>query len=158
MKDTDRFLHIVCPRQMRWNPLFLAGCTIFVLSVALRRNPGLLLSFSSVVMAVFLLIALTIIYRNVVFRDELVLVKEGATEWPKSSFSLRCEDIIAVRERPASASMLGPFSAEAKKEFLGFGEGNLLIETRFGTYPFGVGLTPAGVVATIQKIEAFRHS
>lgn len=155
MKDADRFLHIICPRQMRVNALFLAGCMLVVLITALRRNPDKPLSFfPALVMAVFFVNALGIIYRNIVFRDELVLVKQVATTWPKSSFSLRCEDIISVRERPA----FGLFSAEAKWEFLGFGEGPLLIETRSGTYPFGVGLRSKGVLATIQKIEAFRHS
>ncbi|SFD20586.1 hypothetical protein [Massilia yuzhufengensis] len=147
-------LHIVCPRQMRALPILvsLAGLGVLVSATARQLGRGAAdvpyLSFGVVLlMGAWLCL---ILYRNLLFRDELVLVQSG--EAPDArTFTLAAASVRAVRACPAPA----PSSYDGRWEALGFGEGRIEIDTDSHRYRFGVGLDEHMVGSTVDRIAAF---
>lgn len=123
-----------------------------------RAAPALLaLKASAVVPSVVAVLMFVffgcIAYRNVFFRDEIVLLKDGAAA-PAAMTSVYVSDIIAVRLKAPPS----PFSAEGKREFMGFDNGSIMIVTSTELLHFGAGLGAADAEEMARRIEVFRNS
>ncbi|KQQ87300.1 hypothetical protein ASF77_17135 [Massilia sp. Leaf139] len=92
---------------------------------------------------------LGILYRNLVFRDSLIVVRSEGM--PGQRFDCFVHEILAVRRLPAPA----PSSPEGKWAALGLGEGLIEIRTETGSLRFGAGLHEHAIDAAIERITAF---
>ena len=152
MHQTDT-LQIVCPRRHRFLPLMLSGASLVLLVPALAhrwaRLPDPAACLALLVILGMLLFIAAILYRNLVFRDRLCIVRgEGI---PGQRLTCFAHEVVALRRLSRGA----PYSAEGKWEALGLDAGLIEIRTTTGCFRFGVGLSEDAADATLERIAAF---
>lgn len=154
LKEDNLSLYISCPPLMRFNAILIAFAASCILFFAVRRElfysveggPAVWKIFTMFCMEMFFLI---ILYRNIFSRDEIYILKQGGSA-PSESLTVSCSDIVTVRRKSASE-----FNVSGRAESLGFGVGDIVIETKSKVFPFGRGLSPADADETILKIRNF---
>lgn len=145
----DPLLYIVCPRQMRPQPIMMA-CVMLPLLVAALAGSWKAGAWPSFVVGLFMIALLVgVLYRNLVFRDRLCIVRDQTAWQAPVPFSV--DEIVSVRRLPPP----GPYSFEARSAWLGLGQGMIEIETSTERFRFGLGLHEYAVEPTMERIAAF---
>ena len=152
MDQTDT-LRIVCPRQVHFMPIVLGGLFMIMLVPALpavwASVPGARAFLSLAVMLAMLVFVAGMLYRNLVFRDTLCIVRgEGQPGQRPTCFA---GEIVSIRRLPTP----GMFSPEGKWAALGLGRGLIEIRTTDECFRFGVGLDEYAIDAAAGRIAAF---
>jgi len=106
------------------------------------------LLFLAVMLAMLVCVA-GMLYRNLVFRDTLHIVRGGPA--PRQRSTCCADDIVSIRRLPTP----GTFSPEGKWTALGLGRGLIEIRTTAACFRFGVGLDEYAVDAAAERIAAF---
>lgn len=148
-------LHLTCPRQRLVAPTFLCIAGILVLATAYRNSwPRIVAGDAYPFVAVSLLMLaflFVILYRNFVYRDQLLIDHGAPPVRGMGAICLDARDIVSVRLLPLSA--LSDF--ESRMAWLGLGQGLIEIDTATHRYRFGAGLDMHGAEAAVQQIAAF---
>lgn len=113
------------------------------------RVPDAAAWLSLVVILGMLLFMAAILYRNLVFRDRLCIVR-GEGE-PGQRPTCYAREIVSLRR----LSRGSPYSAEGKWEALGLDQGLIEIRTTTGCFRFGVGLSEDDADTAMGRIAAF---
>lgn len=149
----DDLLTIVCPRQMRAEPVMLSCTMLLFLIATLVVNREALLdprAWLPLVVILFMLgLALGILYRNLLFRDRLYIARDKQAWRAPAPFGV--DEIVSVRRLPHPDF----YSMEASCARLGLGQGLIEIETSTERFRFGVGLHEYAIEPTIERIAAF---
>lgn len=147
-------LHIVCPRQWHLMPIMLAFPFMLILVPGLQHHwarlpesAGAWLPFA--IMLGMVLVAVGMLYRNLVFRDTLTIVRGEGT--PGQRLTCFASEIVSVRRLPTPE----PSSSAGKWATLGLGQGLIEIRTANECFRFGVGLDDYALDATTDRIAAF---
>ena len=152
MNQTDT-LRIVCPRQLRLMPIVLGGLVMIMLVPALPRAwagvPQARAFLPLAVMLAMLVFVAGMLYRNLVFRDTLHIVKGEAG--PRERTTCVADEIVSIRRLPTPET----FSPQGKWTALGLGRGLIEIRTTAECFRFGVGLDEDAVDAAAGRIAAF---
>ncbi len=152
MNQTDT-LRIVCPRQLHLMPIVLGFLVMIMFVPALpsvwARIPQARAFLSLAVMLAMLVCVAGMLYRNLVFRDTLHIVRRGAA--PRQHSTCFADEIVSIRRLPTP----GTFSPAGKWTALGLGQGLIEIRTTAECFRFGVGLDEHAVDAAAGRIAAF---
>jgi len=151
--DQSDTLQIVCPRRHRFMPLVVACLGMIVLLSGLPKSWARLPEFAAflslIVMLAMLMFMAAILYRNLVFRDRLCIVRgEGQ---PGQRLNYFADEIVSLYRRSRSS----PYSSEGKWEALGLDQGLIEIRTTRGFVRFGVGLNEKAADAATRRIALF---
>lgn len=152
MNQSDT-LQIVCPRRHRFMPLVVACLGMILLVPGLpkmwARVPEFTACLSLVVMLAMLLMMAAILYRNLLFRDQLWIVRgEGQ---PGQRLNCFAHEIVSLYRRSRGS----PYSSEGKWEALGLDQGLIEIRTTRGCFRFSVGLNEKAADAATRRIAVF---
>ena len=152
MNQTDT-LRIVCPRQVHLMPIALGGLFMIMLVPALPRAwagvPQARAFLSLAVMLAMLIFVAGMLYRNLVFRDTLCIVR--GTGQPDQRPTCCAHELVSIRRLPTP----GTFSPEGKWTALGLGRGLIEIRTADECFRFGVGVDEHAIDAAVGPIAAF---
>ncbi|MBD8532737.1 MULTISPECIES: hypothetical protein [unclassified Massilia] len=113
----------------------------------LPDNAGAWLPFA--LMLGILLAVVGTLYRNLLFRDTLTIVRGEGT--PGQRLTCFAGEIVSVRRLPTPE----PSSPAGKWTALGLGQGLIEIRTADACFRFGVGLDDYALDATTERIAAF---
>jgi hypothetical protein len=111
-------------------------------------NPGIGLHVAAIV--VFMLVLGIYLYRNLVFRDTLYVIR-GQGSAPTSALRIHADQLLAVHLQPAPRFPSMAFSLAQQ----GFGGEKLMLQTPRGLIPYGCGMRDADIPAFIAELEAF---
>ena len=149
----DKLLYIVCPRRMHPQSIML-GCVMLpfllvVLARAWEQLPAARVWAAFVVVLLMLAFVLCILYRNMVFRDKLYIVRDKRAWQAPAPCSV--DEIVSIRRLPPPER----YSLEGRNAWLGMGQGLIEIETTTGRFRFGLGLNDYALASTMDRIAAF---
>lgn len=141
-------LHIICPAQRRAEPIVFSGLGLLILLVGVLRHWQETDFITGLGMSLMFLVLASIMYRNLLFRDELFITRDEAVPI-NGRHSVSADDIVSVRLRP-------PLDLyHARMERMGLATGPIEIVTKAGMFRFGAGLSEFSIDATIDRIVAF---
>lgn len=135
-------------------PLVLGCCSMLLLVPGLRHQWARLPDhagawLSLIVMLGMFLFVTGMLYRNLLFRDTLTIVRgEGR---PGQRLHCHAHEVLAIRRLPAPA----PASPEGKWAALGLGSGLIELRTATQCFRFGVGLDDYALDAATERIALF---
>lgn len=158
LADSADILNITSPPPFRLEAIVLCAIVISFLVFVIQKNTNMLLAVTVqalgtwLVLLFFFFIAGAILYRNILRREHVVIVKAGAVPGDARSLVIACDDLMAIE---LLSPPPGAMSAEAKMASLGFGGERLLLRTREASVPFGIGLSDSAAAAAVLQMEAF---
>lgn len=151
--EEKQTLHVICPRQLHAAPMILCvACSAVLFSAFSKPRPidaGAYLFFA--VSLVMILLILAILYRNLIFRDELYIVRGTTVPSKRGALCLDAADVVSVQVLPPSNFA----SFEWRMEWLGLGGGRIEIHTKTHRFNFGVGLHDSSFTEIFEKIAVF---
>ena len=157
MSQNDLVLKITSPAPLQPQGMLLCTLALALLAFTVKNNADSLMTLSMGALGtwgfilLFMLLAGAVLFRNLFGKEEISLIKDGAPAGAASAAAIACDDLIAIERKPLPPSM----TADGKMAMLGLGGARLMLHTKAGAYPFGIGLSDTAAMAAIQEIEQF---